>query len=116
MTHAEDLAAEYASLNEALRKSHEAIADMRTERQLLTGLLAEVKAATTSSAEQMIEAELNRQLEALAPKVTAELDRAADAVCVKFDRFARILTGEDGPPGSPGLEKLLTKAKQGGYL
>lgn len=45
------LAEEYARLNEATRKAHEAIADMRTERRLL----AEERAKITGTVEDLMQ-------------------------------------------------------------
>lgn len=111
-----DLAAEYERLNQAIRRSHEAIADMRAERKLLTDLLIEVREATQQRADAMVETEVRRALDQMIPTVNKAMDQAVEKVFAKFDRLTRMITGEEGNPDRPPLEDLITKAKQEGRL
>jgi hypothetical protein len=67
------LAAELAAVNEAVRRAHEAITDLRRERQTLTVLAAEIKAITSKKAEQLIDSEIRRQISVMGPAIRASL-------------------------------------------
>jgi hypothetical protein len=80
---ATQLMREFAALNTATERAHQAIADMRAERKLLDErrtelhtLAKQIGAVTSKAAEVLIEAEVNRQLEALGPKIQDSLNGA----------------------------------------
>ena len=113
---AEELAAEYARLNEATRRSHEAIADMRAERKLLSALLVEVREATQQRAEAIVETVVVREVDKMDRAVQKAIAQAEERVFARFERLTKMITGEEGHPDRPPLEGLIAKAKQAGLV
>jgi hypothetical protein len=87
---------------------------MRAERKLLSALLIEVREAAQHRAEAMIQAEVNRQLGALVPKVQGHLDGAVLAVRNRFEEIERIIFNRAGDPN--GLKNAVVEAKREGRI
>jgi predicted transcriptional regulator len=114
---AAELAAEYARLNEATRRSHEVIADMRAERKLLGELLVEVREATHQRAETMIESAVTAGLQVLGEKTEEAMARSVERVGQKIDHYLEIALGLDALSKAKGREPipdLIARAKREG--
>lgn len=120
MSTAEDLAREFAALNKATQKAHEAIAQLRQERALLREEREKVEAlcktmgtVTSMRATEILEAEVTRQFVPMVDEIATLLDNSRALVSKKFDEFADLLMGKEDASGKD-LEAMVRQAAAGG--
>ncbi|HST84637.1 MAG TPA: hypothetical protein VLL08_23065 [Kineosporiaceae bacterium] len=103
---ATQLVREFAALNTATERAHQAIADMRAERKLLSSLLIEVREAVQQRAETMIEAALTPALELLGEKTKEAMDRSVERVGQQIDHYLELALGQDALAKAKGYEPI----------
>ena len=113
---ATQLMREFAALNTATERAHQAISDMRAERKLLSALLIEVREATQQRAEALIEAAVVPNVEKMNAALLKATDQATDQVFARFEKLAKMITGEEGHPDRPPLAGIIADAKRAGVL
>lgn len=107
------LAQEFAALNEATRRAHEAIADMRAERRLLAD---ERKAAEVIRGEitQLINDQcsaaigecVDEQLQQFVPAMVTQMDKSKASIEATFDELKNLYLGM-GSPNTEPIEDLV---------
>ena len=118
---AEALAREFAALNKATERAHRAIADLRAarselraEREAVEELCKKVGTVTAKRAQDILEAELQRQFEPLVPQVAELLDKSRAHIARKFDDFADLLMGKDHQSGKNLEQQIREKIRVDG--
>lgn len=106
MNAAEQLAQEFAALNTAIERAHQAIADLRTERKLLADLLIEVREATQQRASTMIEEAVTAGLKELGDQTEAAMAKAVERVGERIDHYLAIALGQDALTKAKGQESI----------
>lgn len=92
---AADLAREFAALNDAIRKSHELLADMRAERKLMGQLLLDVRAEIKGGVAGLINAEVEKQINVLGVETEEAIRRTVKKVNTIFDNYISVCLGTD---------------------
>ena len=113
------MAQEFAALNEATRRAHEAIADMRTERKLMAEQLAEVRKELDGSVEKRLDAEVKRQLANLGEATQKAMDDSVERVGRKIDEYLELSIGTDAYSklkGRQPIPDLIREARKDGRI
>lgn len=111
-----DLAREFAAVNEATKKAHELLADMRAERRLLADDLKAVDAARVALREdireqcgELIGERVASLLESFEPAVKSQMDRSVAKVAETFDKLETLYLCGNGPDPKPIEDMVLNK-------
>jgi hypothetical protein len=98
------LAQEFAALNEATRRAHEAIADMRTERRLLAderkaaeAIRGEIRKMVLDNCGSLIGETVASQLDQFVPDMKEAMEKSKASVEEAFTRLENLYLGKTGP-------------------
>jgi uncharacterized coiled-coil DUF342 family protein len=113
---ATELAREFAALNEAARKAHEVLADMRAERKLLAAELKDVhearaglRADINEQCSDLINDCVRTQLETLVPEMQRHHEISVAKVDESFTRLQNLYLCGDGPDPKPIEDMVIEK-------
>lgn len=108
------LAREYAALNEATRRAHEAIADMRAERQLLNKELAAARTELADGVKGLLEAEVQKGLQQFHEATRKAMSDAVTHVDEQLQKYLDVALGTDPTNkamGRMGIPALIREAR-----
>jgi hypothetical protein len=114
---AADLARELAALNAAIKKSHEALADMRAERKLLAQLLADIRAEIKDGVRALVDAEVEKQIAVLSVETDEAIRQTVKKINTIFDNYIAECLGTDPQSAREGktpVPDIVRKARSMG--
>jgi hypothetical protein len=100
------LAEEFAALNEAVRKSHEAIADMKTERRLMAATLTELRNMINGDVKKLLHDEVAKQVADLGKATDQAMRDAVARVDLKVNQYLELSLGTDAYSKLKGLTSI----------
>lgn len=118
-TPAQQLAEEFAALNEATRRAHEAIADMRAERRLLTEQLAAVRAELHNGVKTILEAQVEAAVSELGKATEKAMRDTVARVDQQIDYYLETALGQDAYSrlkGRPTVPEMVAEARRNGTV